>query len=155
MIRSAGIFSSSIDCLFNSLIMFVTFHLDEVQFYSFFSFPSLLLVGRQTVTGEIALELGNLRSGPSFNAPCFILSTHPTFGVIVASSVMWVMTSSVQCNKKKQRAGFLKFLFRKLGLADPGNGRECYSKIKKVFVFTPIPTGSILNSNLLTGTLPI
>lgn len=50
MIRSAGIFSISVDYLFNSLIMlFVTFHFDEVQFHSFFffSFPSLVLVGRQ------------------------------------------------------------------------------------------------------------
>ena len=155
MIRSAGIFSSSVDCLCNYLIMFVTFHFGEIQFYLFFSFPSLLLDGRQIVTGESALELGNLRSGPSFNAPGFFLSTHPTLGVIVASSVMWVMTSTVQCDKKKQRAGFLKFLFHKLALADPGNGRECYYKIKKVFLFTPVPTGSILNSNLLTGTLPI
>lgn len=71
----AGIFSSSVDYLFNSLIMlFVTFHFDEVHFHTFFFFfPSLVLVGK-AVTGESTLELGNLRSGPSFNAHCFFLS---------------------------------------------------------------------------------
>lgn len=157
MIRSAGIFSSSVDYLFNSLIMlFVTFHFDEVQFHSFFFFfLPFIGLGWKAVTGESTLELGNLRSGPSFNAHCFFLSTHPTFGVLVASSVMWVMTSSVQRDKKKQRVGFLKFLFHKLALVDPGNGRECYYKIRKTFLFTPVPTGSILNSNLLTRTLPV
>ena len=102
VIGSAGIFSSSVDYLFNSFIMlFVTFHFDESSILLFF-FLSFIGLGWKAVTGESALELGNLRSGPSFNAHCFFLSTHLTFGVLVVSSVTWVMTSSVHVIRKNR-----------------------------------------------------
>lgn len=60
-------------------MLFVTFHFDEVQFHSFFFFfLPFIGLGWKAVTGESTLELGNLRSGPSFNA-LFFLEHPPNF----------------------------------------------------------------------------
>ena len=84
-------------------MLFVAFHFDESSILLiFFFFLSFIGLGWKAVTGESALELGNLRSGPSFNAHCFFLSTHLTFGVLVVSSVTWVMTSSAHVIRKSR-----------------------------------------------------